>query len=177
MKKPEVSNEYASVACYARRFANSMREIETLIVSYDADRAKYKAIVERYAYDSGKKYEKAQKAAVKFDNASAQLSILMKRRETILRSFHKVWGLYTRNEKAGKIIADYLRYYGDELKLRKKYSGRDVDVALALWWQYCDTTAMLAIQRNKEAIARHKRLANAIFAKKKEGTDDGQDGD
>jgi len=156
--KPNVYVNELTAPYFARRFAIALFELENLQLAYVADRNLQYAIADKYKYEKGRKYRKAQRAAFRADEDAFQQKLIEKRKRAILRDFHKVWGIYTNNPLSGVIIADYLKTKGNLKYLQSKYEDEEINTALSQWHVFVDTIADLSIQRAREGKSFQARL-------------------
>ena len=130
-----------------RRLVESLREIDLIIVSYEAERAKCISIIERYGKDPKKRtYIKATEAAIAGDFIEDAIKDLDERKKRVLRALEKVIRLYTSDEDLSKSIVALLKAGGDPEEVPVGYRGR-LDDALAWWKDFCKVSLVMAKQR------------------------------
>lgn len=141
---------------FAKRLGDALFELECMQIAYEADRALQISRIEQYKDSQGKTFQKAQKAAVKGDEDAARIIVIEQRKKKLLQSLSKVWALYTGNEVAGEIIAEYVKRKGDYEKISKKYTKEQIEEAVSLWKKYQQMTRDLYAVRELEYRERMK---------------------
>lgn len=143
-----------SAGKFAKRLGDALFELENMQLAYQADRQLQISIVEKYKDEKGKRFINAQKAAVRGDQDALMIRKIEERKRKVVKSLGEVWAVYTGNEKAGEIIAEYLRRHGDLAKLQKKYTNEEISEAIDLWGDYKKMTHDLYAARQLERIQR-----------------------
>lgn len=158
---------YSSSAFFVRRMSNALYELDMLAIAFQAEMEECYVIVEQYKNETNKtKFKKAQRAALRADNAAFGIKSINQRRKKILTEFAKVWGLYNQNDQeSGLIVAEYLRTKGDDVHLREVYGSEKVERALMRWWRYVDMTVELSEARYTENRSKARSLIAQLWKK------------
>ena len=151
-KKPKLTwvINKSSAPYFVNRFTNAIWELENTQLALQADREVQIATVERYKDADGKRFEKAQRAALKGDQDAKLIAEIERRKKLLLTEFVKVWTAYTGDKESAVIIVQYLKSHGNLVELNEKYGQEKVEKALAWWLNYVNQVCALSLTRYRE---------------------------
>ena len=169
--------DQSSAPYFVGRFTSSLRELEMLQIAAQADRERQFAIVEQFKDEKGKRFRKAQMAALKGDEDVKLIQEIERRKKLLYKEFEKVWAMFTGTETGAKIVVGYLKSKGNIHSLKSTYRPEDVEMAVADWLGYVRSMCELNLQRYRENRNNRKELAKIHWWLASEDLEEFDDGE